>query len=1399
MRRARTPRSSAELEQLQLTSATPMKHPISSDRTSARRFRKPTARQLGSTRTAGRKLLLAGALLLLVQAAPGFVLNIFGPFWSTGNVTTARYFHTATLLQNGKILVAGGSTGSGSTPIATAELYDPATGTWSNTGSLAQARFHHTATLLSTGQVLVVGGTKGSAASDVLASAEIYDTATGVWFSGHVASLTTARFEHTATLLPNGNVLVFGGSGASSTLGSAERYDPATNKWTATSGFTARLDHTATLLGNGKVLFAGGYGASAQLSSADVYDPANSTVTSSDMLGITREGHTATVLPSGKVLVACGLNSGGDLGTAQLYDPTAGTWAATGSLTTPRRDHTMTLLPNGKVLVAGGSGSSGTLQSAELYDPAAGTWSGGGTLIAARGGHTATLLASGKVVLAAGINGGTGTLNSAEFYDALSGARSNTASPIARYAHTSTLLFTGEVLNAGGHFAGFGNTGYLGTAELYNPGSASWGLTGNLTALRGDHTATLLPDGKVLLAGGNDANGPLATSEIYNRSNSTFTATSGGLTYARAYHSATLLPNGRVLVVGGFGVNGHLNTAEIYDQATNKWTLTSSLTTARLGHRATLLSDGRVLISGGVNTAGYVANAELYNPSSGAWTPANSLVTPRSGHTATLLPNGKVLVAAGLNGSYLSSAELYDPSNGPNGAWSSTGSLVTARFNHTATLLGAGKVLVAGGYNNNTTALADAELYEPLTGSWKVAAPLGTARMDHTATPLQSGQVLIAAGRSDLGGAAISSAELYDAGLGFLPAWQPLITLLHFTPGNPLSLTGSRFKGISEASGGNTSNSSSNYPLVQIRNLDSGQSAYLFADSWSDTGYASAPVTNAPFGPALATVFTNGIPSSSVLLNVGNPPSALAYSQNPVTYAINQVITNNVPSNAGGAVISYGISTALPAGLSFDTATGIISGTPTVLSAAKTYTVTATNTGGSTTVDVSIAIAKGSQAITFATIGAKTYGDPAVLLNATSSSGLKVSFSVVSGPAHTILNLDDGTTSLQITGAGTVVVRALQSGDGNYDPAPSVDQSFSVAKAPTSTALSATPNPAHFGDNVTFKATITSPAGTAFGTVQFKDNGANLGPPQNLVGSDSDSSAFATFSTSSLDSTAHTITAEYSGDPNFSASIGTLSGGEAVKRTVLANISTRLRVETADNVLIGGFIVTGTQPKRVIVRAIGPSLPVDGHLDDPVLELHQPDGSVITNDNWADAANKQEIIDSTVAPSNPFESAILTTLPANNSAYTAVVRGVNGGTGVALVEVFDLDGSVDSKLANISTRGLVQTAENVMIGGFIVLNGSQKVIVRAIGPSLPVEGALQDPLLELHDGNGNITINDNWVDSPDKQAIIDSTVAPPNSAESAVLQILVPGNYTAVVRGVNGATGVALVEVFALN
>ena len=272
----------------------------------------------------------------------------------------------------------------------------------------------------------------------------------------------------------------------------------------------------------------------------------------------------------------------------------------------------------------------------------------------------------------------------------------------------------------------------------------------------------------------------------------------------------------------------------------------------------------------------------------------------------------------------------------------------------------------------------------------------------------------------------------------------------------------------------------------------------------------------------------------------------------------------------------------------------------------------------------------------------------------------------------------------------------------------------------------------------------------------------------------------------------------------------------------LANLSTRAFVQTGDNVMIGGFIVQGTQPKRVILRAIGPELSqygVPNAMANPTLELHNANGALIaSNDNWQTTIiggiitsdQVQDIQNSGHAPGDARESAIIADLPPGN--YTAIVRGVNNTTGVALVEAYDLSPSLHSILGNISTRSFVETGDDVMIGGFIVQGTQPKnVIIRAIGPELSQYGVpdfLADPTLELHNGNGAlIASNDNWqhtiiggiITQNQVQDIQNSGHAPADASESAIIANLPPGNYTAIVRGVNNTTGVALVEVYDLH
>ena len=370
-----------------------------------------------------------------------------------------------------------------------------------------------------------------------------------------------------------------------------------------------------------------------------------------------------------KTIVSAGLL----LCVATVVRLQAQTWSFTGNMVQQRIYPTATLLPNGQVLIVGGyHRGSGGIAQAELYNPTTGTFSATGSLTTGRYSATATVLNNGKVLIAGGQDT-SGALASAELYDASSGTFSVTGSLSCACGRVPTLLPNGMVLFSGGFDATTGRA--LATAELYNPGTGAFIPTGSLKVARAGPSSTLLPNGKVLVAGGVFYTGTppynlvanyLASAELYDPSTGTFSLT-GSLNSARSGQSVTVLGNGTVLLAAGQnnGANGgYLGSAEIYNPATGKFTLTGSLNTPRFLHTAHLLANGEVLIVAG-NHFGSIASAELYNPATGTFTNAASLNTPRQGHASALLQNGQVLAAGGYESQlgsrlgYLSSAELF--------------------------------------------------------------------------------------------------------------------------------------------------------------------------------------------------------------------------------------------------------------------------------------------------------------------------------------------------------------------------------------------------------------------------------------------------------------------------------------------------------------------------------------------------------------------------------------------------------------------------------------------------------------------------------------------------------------------------------------------------------------------
>lgn len=808
------------------------------------------------------------------------------PLLRTGSMGTARFGQTATLLANGKVLIAGGQ--DALNPLQSAELYDPATGTFSYTGSMAVARNGHTATSLPNGKVLITGGTGLSV------PAELYDPVAGTF--SNTGTMAATRTGHTATLLNSGKVLIAGGN---ATIAAGELYDPSAGTFGPTLNMTAfRFNHTATLLPNGKVLLAGGSPtvAGSPVNTAEVYDPAgNSFTATGNTLSVARKNHTATALilgNSGQVSLIGGTDTAGNsINSTETYDSASNTFTAntTGPYATAR--HTATLLPYvGTVLITGGRASNGS--SLDTMQSDSGSFA---ILSEPRAAHTATVLADGRVLIAGGVDSANSPISSADLYDPnlyilqypifVDGAFFATGNMTSvRFGHTATLLPNGKVLIAGG----FGCSGEGQTAELYD--GTFTATTGTLVVARAKQTATLLPNGKVLLAAGEDpcSSTPLNSAELFDPVTQTFTAT-GPLPAARSSHTATLLANGKVLIAGGRPAVGLTSVAQavLYDPDSGTFSATGNMVTPRENHTATLLPNGKVLIAGGNDETNTLFTAELYNPASGTFSASNATVfyqNPREDHLAALLPNGKVLVAEGRYGALSQtnpcSALLYDPATDDYGL---AGCFVGqtnvpgqngGRYRAAATMLPDGRVLIVGGTNEGGN-LTTAEVYDP---AFNVSRPVSnsifvsegsmtTARGGPTATLLPDGKVLIAGGVGPAG--YLNTAETFQ--LFKAPtAPRPVISSAPATLFLPASVTisGTGLRANWEAGQG----SPSDLPILQLQRVDDGRIVLLRPATRNATVFTSTIQSGLPDGTYRVTIISDGVASISSVVTIRTVP-----------------------------------------------------------------------------------------------------------------------------------------------------------------------------------------------------------------------------------------------------------------------------------------------------------------------------------------------------------------------------------------------------------------------------------------------------------------------------------------------------------------------------------------------
>jgi hypothetical protein len=777
-----------------------------------------------------------------------------GTFTAVGPMKRRRAAHTATMLANGDVLFAGGDAtanaeGAPDAPTDTTERFDATTGTFVEGAKLLGPRSHHTATRLDDGRVLLAGGYDAGGAQR--ADAELWDPKTG----GPVATtfpLAAARVDHAALALPGGQVLLGGGLEVMPTL---ERCDPVARACAPlasaapshrspallllpsgrvaygagvvdvidpTSGAVVRaiaseapehLAATATLLPSGALLLAGGAtgapGLGVTFADARIVDADHGSVRPIAPMSTPRERATATLLASGVVLVAGGYDQGAAAPTSsvEICAPGDAHVEATNAMLAPRKRHALVRLPSGEVLVVGGEGPSGP-EGAELYDPAHGTFRAAPPMRDTRSRHTVTALDAGRWLLAGGWVDPAPSWSSAscEIFDAAEGAfvpapdlatprsghaaarlpdgsilfvggaafderrgpdgATTTVAPpggVERRRATATPLVDGRVLVTGGRLP---TPSDAPIASASTSDGTTYAPLPDLAEPRAEHTATRLPDGTVLVAGGarapGEGNDATASAELFDPAKASF-APLPAMTRPRAKHSATLLADGSAVLLAGGD-----DSVELFDVASRAFVAVAARLPEPMSDNASaVLADGRVLVAGGEKSDGVSAEAAVFDPATRAF--ADRAAHARSGHTATPLPDGRLLLVGGFTASEdfaTKAAELLDPRTG---AWADAGALPKAATGHTATLVDGGRVLVVGGRTGTLDSLkSTTQVARWEAGAFRALGALAVGRAWHAATRLDDGRVLVTGGRT--ADEPLTSAEIVDPVAGVASA-----------------------------------------------------------------------------------------------------------------------------------------------------------------------------------------------------------------------------------------------------------------------------------------------------------------------------------------------------------------------------------------------------------------------------------------------------------------------------------------------------------------------------------------------------------------------------------------------------------------------------------------------------
>lgn len=620
---------------------------------------------------------------------------------SAGRLATPRVFATATLLPDGTLLVVGGRVASHGGHLASAERFDPDTGQWTGAGSMRVARSGHSATLLSDGRVLVTGGESDRPGTSSLPTetSEIFEPATGTW--SDAAPMARKRAEHAAVLLPDGRVLVGGSSGgrSASNFGKPEIYDPRSNAWQAIASTDVGLYASAVLLMDSRVLFVGGAAEMEDGPRATVlYDPVADRWSAGPRTLTTHANHGLLLLKNGEAFVVAGTgaNGTGVSRRSERFDPLAestvanaetGMWRAAASM---RRSHGVGVglsLADGRVLMAGGvdwSRPEPVHAEVETYDPATDTWTDEPPMTTARAVAVSALLPGGQVLAAGGIGNLSGDQGeatkrsrSSELRDPATGNWSPTGDmKVARETSAWGVLGDGRVMVVGGTVIDDAGA-YTVTAatEIFDPVAQTWSSAEALGVARDSHSVATLNDGRLLVAGGftrwddeEGSPGITRSAEIYDPSSGRWSRT-GEMRMARAMQAMVPLADGRMLVAGGFTIDGAGKrvasaSAELYNPATGAWTTTGSMLHPRFDAAIVRLASGEVLVLGGSDGVGALDAAELFDPMRGRWQTTERLAQARLLPTVVRLSDGRILVA-GERREAVNSVEVFARSARP--------------------------------------------------------------------------------------------------------------------------------------------------------------------------------------------------------------------------------------------------------------------------------------------------------------------------------------------------------------------------------------------------------------------------------------------------------------------------------------------------------------------------------------------------------------------------------------------------------------------------------------------------------------------------------------------------------------------------------------------------------------